>query len=466
MTAGKREHARPRGRGLLFSVRGRATLITVAVSALILVLALVLMLLLARDWAENRVARETERTAERIAFGLSRGTNPGIIETRPDEAQIVQVVNPQGRVVASTEEIRGRPALATADLARGELLIDQRVCPRYLRECVWAFGLRLRTSPWGQDVMVIAAAPLPGLLNLWLLPVLLFGLLVALLSLIAWWTWHTIGQAFVPVDLIRAEMADLDERGLDHRVPVPDGGGGIQNLAETVNATLDRLEAAANRERRFVSDASHDLRNPITGLQTRLEVALDEPDDADWKPMVRGALRDTQRLNDIVGDLLEQSRLDARAPQPVEPVDLAALVRREVGLRTAGVPIRMRLEPGVVVRANPLRLSRVLGNLLGNAERHADSRIEVTVAREDGDAVMQVLDDGSGIPAESRERVFERFARLPESRERDPHGTGLGLPIAREIAEIYGGSLRIADSRAGARFVLRLPLVTGDGSAR
>ena len=464
MTTVKREHAHVLSRRLLFSMRGRATLITVAVSALILLLALVLMLLLARDWAQNTVARETERTAERIAFGISRGTNPGIIDVRPDEAQMVQVVNTRGEVVAASEAIRGRPALATADLARGELLIDQRVCPRYLDRCVWAFGLRLRTSPWGPDVMVIAAAPLPGLLNVWLLPLTLFGLLVALLSLIAWWTWHTIGQAFVPVDLIRAEMASIDERGLDHRVPVPEAGGGIQSLAETVNATLDRLEAAANRERRFVSDASHDLRNPITGLQTRLEVALGEPDDADWKPIVRGALRDTQRLNDIVADLLELSRLDARAPQPVEPVDVAARVRREVGMRGGDVPITMRLEPGAVVRANPVRLSRVLGNLLGNAERHAESRIEVTVSRDGGDAVVEVLDDGSGIPEEARERVFERFARLPESRTRDPHGTGLGLPIAREIAEIYGGSLRIADSGAGARFVLRLPLVTGGGS--
>ncbi|WP_235036867.1 cell wall metabolism sensor histidine kinase WalK [Actinomadura sp. K4S16] len=464
MTTVTQEHAHVLSRRLLFSMRGRATLITVAVSALILLLALVLMLLLARDWAQNTVARETERTAERIAFGISRGTNPAIIDVRPDEAQMVQVVNTRGEVVAASEAIRGRPALATADLARGELLIDQRVCPRYLDRCVWAFGLRLRTSPWGPDVMVIAAAPLPGLLNVWLLPLALFGLLVALLSLIAWWTWHTIGQAFVPVDLIRAEMASIDERGLDHRVPVPEAGGGIQSLAETVNATLDRLEAAASRERRFVSDASHDLRNPITGLQTRLEVALGEPDDADWKPMVRGALRDTQRLNDIVADLLELSRLDARAPQPVEPVDVAALVRREVGMRSGDVPITTRLEPGAVVRANPVRLSRVLGNLLGNAERHAESRIEVTVSRDGGDAVVEVLDDGSGIPEEARERVFERFARLPESRTRDPHGTGLGLPIAREIAEIYGGSLRIADSGAGARFVLRLPLVTGGGS--
>ena len=115
----------------------------------------------------------------------------------------------------------------------------------------------------------------------------------------------------------------------------------------------------------------------------------------------------------------------------------------------------------MTVRANRVRLARVLSNLLSNAERHAESRIEVVVLRDGDDAVLEVLDDGSGVPEDARERVFERFSRLPESRARDPHGTGLGLPIAREIAEIYGGSLRIADSPRGARFVMRLPLAPG-----
>lgn len=207
----------------------------------------------------------------------------------------------------------------------------------------------------------------------------------------------------------------------------------------------------------LVSDASHDLRNPIAGLQARLELLLDEPADHDWKPAIRAALRDAGRLNDIVSDLLELSRLDARAPVPVEPVDLAGLVRREVARRTPRVPITTRLAPDAVVRANPVRLARVLGNLLSNAERHAATRIEVTVARDADDAVVEVLDDGEGVPADSRERVFERFARLSASRDRDPQGTGLGLPIAREIAEIHGGTLRILDSPRGARFVPRLP---------
>ncbi|MFB4304579.1 sensor histidine kinase [Actinomadura sp. GTD37] len=458
MTTERRAGARRRLRRLFFSVRGRATVLTAAVSALILVLVFVLMMLLVQDWGENKVARNAEETAERIAFGIVMGTNRGALHVGPGDAPMVQVVSPQGRVLAASDAAEGHPAFAQPQLERHVLLVDEKICPGFVDDCLWVFGLRLRTSPWGPGVMVMAAAPLPTLLKVWLLPLTIAVVLAALLALITWWTWYTVGRTLAPVDRLRAELADVGAQGLDRRVEVTSTAGEIQALAETVNDTLARLEEASDRERRFVSDASHDLRNPITGLLTRLEVALDEPDDYPWKPMVRSAMGDVRRLNDIVVDLLELARLDARTPQPVEPVDLAELARREVALHGDRVPVETSLEPGVVVTANKVRLSRVLGNLLNNAERHAASRIRVTVARDGGDAVMEVLDDGSGVPEESRERVFERFARLAESRTRDPQGTGLGLPIAREIAEIYGGSLRIADSPRGARFVLRLPL--------
>ncbi|WP_231328998.1 sensor histidine kinase [Actinomadura graeca] len=452
-----RWHAR-----LFLSVRGRATCITVAVSALILLLALTLGMLLARDWAENEVEETAERTVERIAFDLVRGEPAKALRPRPGESPIVQVVSRDGRrVLAASEEIIGRPPLASADLIGGQLLIDRMICPGFLDDCVWIFGMRLRTSAYGDGVMVTAASPMPTLASAWLLPVALGLLLVALLSLIGWWTWHTVGRALAPVDRIRGELAHLSAGALDQRVTDPRTGGEIQDLAETVNETLDRLEEATNRERRFVSDASHDLRNPIAGLRTRLEVALEEPGDAGWRPAVRAALRDVDRLNEIVADLLELSRLDSRAPQPVERVDLADLARREIERRPGRTPVTTRLEPGVTVRANPVRLSRVLGNLLSNAERHTESAIEVVVERERDEAVVVVADDGAGVPEESRERVFERFARLPDSRRRDPQGTGLGLPIAREIAQIYGGTLSIADSAKGARFVMRLPLAAG-----
>ncbi|MBB4778623.1 sensor histidine kinase [Actinomadura livida] len=457
MTTKSREGARRGETRPAATMRGRATFITTVAAALILFLLVSLLLLLARDWTENRARQHSEQAVERIVYNLvTQGRDPLLSRGKGDT--VIQVVDWEGHVVASGPRLQGRPALAGPEETRDKLLLDQRYCPAFLDECAWVFGLRARNSPWGEGVMVLAATPLPGAVTMWTLLASIVLVTMALLILITWWTWHTIGRVFVPVDQIRSQLADFSTHGLGHRVPVPESGGAIRSLAETVNATLDQLEDARVRERRFVFDASHDLRNPIAGLQMQLEFALDEPPDADWKPMVGAALRDTRRLNDIVMDLLELSRLDSRAPAAVETVDLAGLARREVERRAPGVRFETRLEPGVTVRANPVRLARVLNNLLNNAERHAESRVEVTVARDGADAVVEVLDDGSGIPEELRERVFERFSRLPESRARDPQGTGLGLSIAREVAEIYGGSLRIADSPRGARFVLRLPL--------
>ncbi|MGI5325284.1 sensor histidine kinase [Actinomadura nitritigenes] len=464
MTQGWGERTRYWRDRLFISVRGRATVVTVAFAALFLTVILVLGMLLVRDWLERREADKAERTTERIVFDVLRGRNGPALTTRPDESSLVQVVSPDGRtVLAATPAARDKPPLASADLASGTLLVDRRACPSSIPGCAWIFGLRVvNESPWGPGAMVLTAEPLPSLLNVWGLPLSLVAILLVLLALVAWWTWHTIGRAFAPVDRIRRELAGLDMRDLRRRVYVPRTHGEIQALGETVNGTLQRLEEATDRERRFISDASHDLRNPIAGLHMQLEMALDEAAE-ESRPLLRSALRDTERLNDIVMDLLELSRLDSRAPQPEQPVDLAEAARREVDRRGDGVRVTARLEPGVIVRANPVRIARVLGNLLSNAERHAESGVEVTVRRDGGTALLEVQDDGHGIPPDQRERVFERFARLSESRERDPQGTGLGLPIAREITEIYGGTLTIADSDRGARFVMRLPLVPDAG---
>lgn len=448
---------------MFLSVRGRATVITVAVSGLILALVFVLVLLLARDALMNRTVDTAQRTAERVAFDLLHGASYAeALDPRPDEAPLIQIVGGDGRIVAANPRAARRPPLGRSAIAREELLVTGRNCRPDGDRCVRYFGVRIPETGTARDLTVIAAEPVPLLGQIWPIPLALAALLVALLGLIGWWTWRTIGQAFVPVDRIRAGMAEFTIRGLSHRVPVPRTGGEIQHLAETVNRTLERLDEAMSRERRFISDASHDLRNPITGLRTRLELALDEDDVGECRETIRAALRDTERLNDIVVDLLELSRLDSRAPVPVERVDLAELARREVARRPPGTPVATRLEPGVAVEANPVRLARVVGNLLGNAERHAASRIEVTVARDGDEAVLRVADDGAGVPADSRERIFERFARLADSRRRDPQGTGLGLPIAREIAEIYGGTLRLTDAPAGglpgAHFEMRLPL--------
>ncbi|GGO10855.1 hypothetical protein GCM10010116_21820 [Microbispora rosea subsp. aerata] len=221
--------------------------------------------------------------------------------------------------------------------------------------------------------------------------------------------------------------------------------------------TTSALREAIERQRRLVYDTSHDLRNPITGLLTELEVALSEP-GSDLRGILRRLLRDAERLNDIVADLLDLGRLDSETHDDDCVIDLAQFVNEELDRRTPGAAVLTRLDPQVFVRASAIRLARLLGNLMANAERHTHTKIEVVVTADPPDAVLEVLDDGPGIPPEDRERVFERRYRRQEARARDPGGSGLGLSIAREIAQEYGGRLYAAEHHGGARLVLRLPL--------
>ncbi|MEZ0076549.1 ATP-binding protein [Planotetraspora sp. GP83] len=239
------------------------------------------------------------------------------------------------------------------------------------------------------------------------------------------------------------ELLDLNER--------------LKRTHRQQRKTTAALREAIERQRRLVFDVSHDLRNPITGLLTELETALSEP-DIDLEQILRKLLRNAERLNDIVADLLELARLDNGARAAAEPVDVTHLVLDELERRTSAAAVHTRLDERVMVRASRIRLARLLGNLLSNAERHTTTKIEIVLTADPPDAILEVIDDGPGIAPADRERVFERLCRLDAARRLDPGGSGLGLPIAREIAHAYGGDLYAADHPIGARFVLRLPL--------
>jgi signal transduction histidine kinase len=152
------------------------------------------------------------------------------------------------------------------------------------------------------------------------------------------------------------------------------------------------------------------------------------------------------------------ARLRAGGPAAYEPIDVGALVVKEVAAMAGRVPVHVDAGRDVNVLGNRIQLIRVIDNLLINARRHADKRVEVTVGGVEGSAVISMCDDGVGIAPQDRERVFERFVRLDEGRRREPGGTGLGLAISRDIAYAHNGTLTIEDSPRGARFVLRLPL--------
>ncbi|MEU8348907.1 HAMP domain-containing sensor histidine kinase [Streptomyces sp. NPDC048845] len=277
--------------------------------------------------------------------------------------------------------------------------------------------------------------------------------LPALLAVVAGATWLTTRRALHPVEGIRGEMSAITaSEDLSRRVPVPGSGDEVERLARTTNETLGALERSVERQRRFVADASHELRSPIASLRTQLEVAEAHPELLD----LPGAIEDTVRLQALAADLLLLARLDAGERPPADArVDLGALVREEVSQRADPVPVDVSVAGECEVSGSRGQLARVLGNLLDNARRHAESRVAVSVRREGADAVLEVSDDGAGVPEAERERIFERFVRLDDARSRDDGGAGLGLAIARDVAVRHGGSLTVA---GGAVFRLRLPL--------
>jgi signal transduction histidine kinase len=283
----------------------------------------------------------------------------------------------------------------------------------------------------------------------------------ALLLLVGLLTWLAVGRALAPVSAIRGKLADITAHDLHERVPEPGSRDEIAALARTVNATLDRLQTAVERHKRFVADAAHELRSPLAVLRTRLE--LTGPGTA--APALAGrALTDVQRIQTLTADLLLLARLDAGEQLRDQEVDLGQVVAEEAAKpRPRAVPVGMKVGTDVLVRGSGAQLARLVANLVDNAVQHATTavtvRLTVRPATDGGHAVLEVADDGPGIPPEHRETVFDRFTRLDQARTRDHGGSGLGLAIARDIATAHGGTLAVASHPApGACLRAVLPL--------
>ncbi|WP_309094252.1 ATP-binding protein [Streptomyces sp.] len=468
-------------RRLFGSVRARATLGATLVVAVALVAAGAAVLLSLRSNLMGEAGTQAERSARAVASELAAGTPYDKLSGLDGDIGPVQVLDEDGRLVAVSEDlerisgtdsdrVRAQPAARPA----GEDEDDSETAGEALEpgeisgESVFRNGsatvdgdtedyryaaVEVETHDRG-TLTVYAGAPLAaehGAVRT-ALTVMLIGFPL-LLGVVAGVTWLVTRRALRPVEGIRREMAAITRsEDLARRVPEPDTHDEIARLASTTNETLAALETSVERQRRFVADASHELRSPIASLRTQLEVAAAHPELLD----LDGAVEDTVRLQRLAADLLLLARLDAGERPNDTRVDLAGLAREEAEGR-AGVTVAA--EPVEVVGSRG-QLGRVLANLLDNAQRHARSAVTVSVRREGGRAVVGVADDGDGVPEADRERIFERFVRLDTARSRDDGGAGLGLAIARDVAVRHGGTLTAGQGPAGgALFELRLPLV-------
>jgi signal transduction histidine kinase len=293
--------------------------------------------------------------------------------------------------------------------------------------------------------------------------VLLIGLPL-LLFVVAVTTWVMVGRALAPVDAIRREVDEISAAQLHRRVPQPDADDEIGRLAATMNRMLARLEDARNSQHRFVSDASHELRSPITTIRQHAEVALAHPDGTTTEELAEVVLAEEMRIQRLVEDMLLLARADEHVPLPRAPVDLDDLAFEEAGrLRsTTSLRVDTAAVEAARVHGDADALGRLLRNLGENAARHASGRVDITLADLGDDVVLTVDDDGPGIPESERERVLQRFVRLDEARSRDDGGSGLGLSIVDEVVRAHGGSMSITRSLlGGARIQVRLPADEG-----
>ena len=437
--------------GRLHQLSLRARLMAVGVTGVALALAIGSLVLYAV------LTVTVNRTVDDSAFASARAVAAMVdSNTVPDPlpvsgSQIVQVVDSSDAMVsASVSADRLTPLLRSPELVKA--LAGERISVPGARAGL-AGNLRaiaIQAGPPSASRSIIVAVPVRDieesqrvLRNTLLVA---YPPLVVIMALIA---WRVIGWTLKPVETLRSGAARISGSDQDERLVVPESADEIRALAVTLNDMLDRLAAARGRQRAFVADSAHELRSPLASMRTQLEVAKHLGEGGE---LATDLLADVARLSTLVEDLLLLARAgsDTNHPPVRESVDVRALLIA-TGDRYAGarVPVSIADGPVVYANVNPEELRRVLANLVDNAVRHASSNVALSVRAEGGGAVLTVVDDGPGIPADERERVFERFARLDDARDRDAGGTGLGLPIVRELLRRSDGSISLQDNPSG-----------------
>ncbi len=448
----------------LGTVRVRTTLVAVGVVAVALAAGALTLVASMRHTLTDGVRRTTRVRAEEVATQLDAGTAPGALVIAPDEDLLVQVLDRDGRVLASSPLLADRPAIARLAAGRSAEIDVPTDDDPFLAVAVAA-------EVDGEPAVVIAARSLDSVSEpihvVRRLLALGFPLLVLVVAVTA---WKGVGRALRPVDAMRREVDEISAAALHRRVPRPTGSDEIARLAVTLNQMLDRLEDAQTRQRQFVSDASHELRSPVAAIRQHAEVALAHPDRVTLGELAETVLNEDIRVQQLVDDLLLLARLDEHTLETRRrPVDLDDLVFDEA--RRLRETTTVRVDTSAVaagrIAADEMSMRRVLRNLADNASRHARERVAFSLTADDEVVVLRVDDDGPGIAAEDRVRVFERFVRLDGARARDAGGGGLGLAIVAELVAVQGGSVSIGDSPiGGARFELRLPAHPGEELTR
>lgn len=451
-------------------IRAQTTIIAVLVVGLSVAAVMGALVITARNSLASQIANNAESRAQDIALLAKLSTVPDPIPGRGEDL-LVQVVDAKGTVIASSASVRGEASLVKVRLepgsartfrvaqldetgeANGEGGADPGV--PFL---IAAIGVKSAAGTARTVIVAASLNPVQQIVDV-LVPRLEVGLPL-IMVVVGFTVWTLTGRALRPVEAIRAEAEALSAASLDRRVPEPGTSDEVGRLASTVNRMLDRLESSVAAQHRFVSDASHELKSPIAVMRTMIDVARREhPEDLD--SFLDDMASEDMRLENLVNDLLVLARFDEHATlKRVEEVDLDDVVLEQVaavGRRpTVGVDIS-EVHPARLM-AQHGDMESLIRNLLENALRHAASRVWIGIDVRGHRVTLSVSDDGPGIATEDRERVFERFVRLDESRGRRDGGTGLGLAVCRAIVQSMHGSIVVGEPlHGGATLQVVLP---------
>ena len=454
------------------SVRVRITsAAVVVVGGSLLVGSMALIGLLRADTLRSVRTDAQVRAAEVAAMALRAPLPRPLPAVVGDLPTLIQVVDAEGNVSTASAPLLGRPALVRG--ARGSADHGRSVDLTFSSGRSEWFVQALPSTLGGRSATVIVATSLAPSRRLvrQLTALLAFGIpmLMAVSGVAA---WAMVGRALRPVDRLRARVDSLALAGASTfgaRVSEPPSQDEIGRLARTLNLLLERVEASARAQRRFVADASHELRGPIANIRVALEVAKAHPDRADWPAAADEVLAQDERMARLVEGLLLLARGDDDpSNRRREPVDLGAVLEAAVAHAVAAQPGRgNRIVSFRVTHRDPApmiddstQLLSIVSNLVDNAARFATSSVVASLITTGGWVELTVSDDGPGIAPLDRERIFDRFFRLDEHRSRTDGGAGLGLAIVARLVNERGGVVFVGDAHRGATFTVRLPLVT------
>ncbi len=457
-------------RGLPRGIRLRTTVAATLVVAVALVGAAVVLVVLQRHQLIAGLTEIAEQQASLIAAEIVEGGVSEVDITTPDAAvgdvALVQILDAHGTVIAASDRAYDRLPITDKTPPTGQSLV---YAVETLPNRAEPFVIVIQGVQTPDGVLrVVTARSLKSVDEATKVLETLLGIgLPLVLAVVALTSYAVVGRALAPVEAIRQRVAGVSATDQDARIPVPDSGDEIARLADTMNSMLARLQAAAKAQHQFVADASHELRTPLATIRTTTELAVLHPEAMDRERAADLVLDETGRLERLIADMLLLARSDEHGLiMRVEDVDLDDIVTGEISRIRAEGTVKVAMDVvSVRVSGDAQHILQAVRNLMDNAARFARTTVHVRLRTADGMACLEVSDDGPGIPEAERERVFERFVRLDDSRERATGGAGLGLAITRQIALAHGGdvSVLLPEHGRGARVLLTLPLPDGTG---